>query len=189
MIQFQENTQTDCRKGRNDPISQDPSRYYWGSTKCSCSRLAFKSQTQSMMFVQPKLIASQSACKKISSISTLVQQILGSHELNSHALFDLVHPIRLAENILAHISGTKIFHFPNIWGKTCFLKNPALSCTTPDEFLAPSQNLEKTKTKIPRKHLNRRMDRRTDRPYFIELFPTIYIYICIYIYVYKLVNY
>ena len=31
-----------------------------------------------------KIIASQSACKKISSIHKLILQILGSHELNDH---------------------------------------------------------------------------------------------------------
>ena len=39
------------------------------------------------MLALPKFIASQSACKKISSIQKLIPQILGSHELNGH-----IHP-------------------------------------------------------------------------------------------------
>ena len=45
-IQFQENTQTDCRKKRGkDPFSSDLSGYCQRSNKYHCSRLAFKSQT------------------------------------------------------------------------------------------------------------------------------------------------
>ena len=42
-------------------------------------------------------------------------------------------------------------HFPNFWGKKLFLENPALSCTTSYDFLAPYQNLEKTYDTIPKK--------------------------------------
>ena len=52
--------------------------------------------------------------------------------------------------------------FPILEQKKIFLKNPALLCTTLYGFLAPSQNLEKTKDTIPRKHLDSRKDRRTD---------------------------
>ena len=52
IIQFQENSQTDCRtEGRTDPISYDPSGYRRGSNINHCSRLAFKSQRQSTMLV------------------------------------------------------------------------------------------------------------------------------------------
>ena len=37
------------------------------------------------MFVLPKITASQGTCTKISPIHTLIQQILGSHELVSHS--------------------------------------------------------------------------------------------------------
>ena len=46
-------------------------------------------------------------------------------------------------------------------------ENLALSCTTPYEFLVLCQISEKTNDAIPRKRLNRRMD----RPYFIGPFP------------------
>ena len=52
--------------------------------------------------------------------------------------------------------------FPILKQKNIFLKNPALLCTTLYGFLAPSQNLEKTKDTIPRKHLDSRKDGRTD---------------------------
>ena len=100
----------------------------------------------------------------------------------------------LAENILAHISGTRIFpdmglnfhyrtnsvkiitKFFNIFKKTMFLAHfwsifPIfLSRTTSYGFLASCQNLEKTNETIPRKHPDRRKDGRTDRPYLIEPF-------------------
>ena len=61
--------------------------------------------------------------------------------------------------------------FSQFWGKKkMFLENPALSGTTSYEFLALCQISEKTKDTIPRKHLDRRMDIRTDRPYFIGPF-------------------
>ena len=68
---------------------------------------------------------------------------------------------------LAHFQ----FIFPNFGAKKFFLENQALSRTTLCGFLAPCQNLEKANDTIPRKHLerskDRRMDGRTDRPYFI----------------------
>ena len=54
--------------------------------------------------------------------------------------------------------------FSQFWGqKKFFLENLALSCTTSYGVLAPYQNLEKTNDIIPRKHLDRRIDERTDR--------------------------
>ena len=53
--------------------------------------------------------------------------------------------------------------FPNFWGKKLFLENPALSCTTSYDFLAPYQNLEKTYDTIPKKHLDRRKGRQKER--------------------------
>ena len=43
-----------------------------------------------------------------------------------------------------------------------FSQNLPLSCTTSYGFLAAYQNLEKTKDTIPRKRLDRRMDRSTE---------------------------
>ena len=64
--------------------------------------------------------------------------------------------------------------FPIFWAKNIFPENPALSCTTSYEFLAPCQNLEKINVTIPRKCLDKRKDgwndRGTDRPYFIGPF-------------------
>ena len=54
--------------------------------------------------------------------------------------------------------------FSQILGqKNFFPENPALSRTTSYGLLAPCQNSEKTNDTIPRK----RLDGRTDRPYFI----------------------
>ena len=62
--------------------------------------------------------------------------------------------------------------FSQFWRqKNFFPENPALSRTTSYGFLASCQNLEKTNDKIPTKRLERRKDRRTDRPYFIGPFP------------------
>ena len=60
--------------------------------------------------------------------------------------------------------------FPNFWAKIFFPENPALSRTTSYEFLAPCQISEKTNDTIPRKCLDKRIDGRTDRPYFIGPF-------------------
>ena len=60
--------------------------------------------------------------------------------------------------------------FPMLWAKNFFLENPTLSRTNSYGFLAPCQNLEKTKDTISRKRLDRRKDGRTDRPYFIGPF-------------------
>ena len=75
LIQFQENIQTDCRtEGRTDPISYDPSGYRRGSNINNYSRPAFKSQRQSTMMVQQKIIASVSM-QKISSFHTLILKV------------------------------------------------------------------------------------------------------------------
>ena len=55
---------------------------------------------------------------------------------------------------LAHF----LVHFPNFGANIFFLKNPAMSRTTSYEFLAPGQNLEKTKDTIPRRYPDRRTD-------------------------------
>ena len=60
--------------------------------------------------------------------------------------------------------------FPNFGTKFYFLENPALSRTTSYGFLASCQDLEETNDTIQRKHLGRRKDRRTDRPYLIGPF-------------------
>ena len=49
--------------------------------------------------------------------------------------------------------------FSQFFGKKKILsENPALSCTTSYEFLAPYQISEETYDTIPRKYLDRRMD-------------------------------
>ena len=70
------------------------------------------------------------------------------------------------------VFGPFLAHFPNFW-RNFFLENRALSSTTSYGFVASCQNLEKTNDSIPRKHLDRQKDRRTDRrdrPYFIGSF-------------------
>ena len=59
---------------------------------------------------------------------------------------------------------------PNFGAKKFFLENLTLSRTTSYGLLAPCQNLEKANGTIQRKRLDRRKDRRTDRPYFIGPF-------------------
>ena len=50
------------------------------------------------------------------------------------------------------------------------LRNPAVSRTSPHSLLSSCQKLEKTNDQIPRKLPDRRMDVRTDGPYFIGPF-------------------
>ena len=53
--------------------------------------------------------------------------------------------------------------FSQFWGKKNFFsENPALSHTTSYELQATYQILEKTYDTIPRKYLDRRMDRRME---------------------------
>ena len=53
--------------------------------------------------------------------------------------------------------------FSQFWGKKIFFsENPALSRTTSYELQATYQILEKTYDTIPRKYLDRRMDRRME---------------------------
>ena len=53
--------------------------------------------------------------------------------------------------------------FSQFWGKKNFFsENPALSRTTSNELQATYQILEKTYDTIPRKYLDRRMDRRME---------------------------
>ena len=59
---------------------------------------------------------------------------------------------------ISPIFGSKTVFFP---------KTPALSPTTSEGFLTPSQNSEKSNDPIPIKHLDRRQDGRTSRLYFI----------------------
>ena len=49
-----------------------------------------------------------------------------------------------------------------VWGKKIFPENLALSCTTTYGFLVSCQNSERTNDAIPRKHLDRRMDRKIE---------------------------
>ena len=60
--------------------------------------------------------------------------------------------------------------FPIFGAKHVFLENPALLRTTSYRFLPPCKYLEKNNHTIPRQHPDRRMDRRTERPYFIGPF-------------------
>ena len=54
------------------------------------------------MFVLPKITASQGTCKKISPIHTLIQQILGSHELVT-PISDHNHP-EISETIFRFLN-------------------------------------------------------------------------------------
>ena len=49
-----------------------------------------------------------------------------------------------------------------VWGKKNFPENLALSCTTTYGFLVSCQNSERTNNAIPRKRLDRRMDRKIE---------------------------
>ena len=60
--------------------------------------------------------------------------------------------------------------FPNFEAKKIFPRNPAWSCSTLYEFLAPCQISENTNDTISWKCLDRRTDWRTVRPYFIGPF-------------------
>ena len=60
-----------------------------------------------------------------------------------------------------YVFGPFWVNFPNFCDKI-FLENPALSRTTPGEFLAPCQYLEKNYDKIPRKWLDRQESREND---------------------------
>ena len=72
-----------------------------------------------------------------------------------------------------HVFGcTFLVHFANFWGKTFFLKNPALSRTTSYGFLVPCQNLEKNNNAIPRKRPDRRKDGRTKTLFYRTLSAT-----------------
>ena len=78
MITFQENTQTDVRReGWTDHISQDPSSQRQGLT----------SKTAVDWHLKAKNYCITVSMQKISSIHKLIQQILGSHELNDHVHF------------------------------------------------------------------------------------------------------
>ena len=62
-------------------------------------------------------------------------------------------------------------HFHNFGGKKCFSEKYGCHQKTSNEFPAPCQNSEKSNDPVSRKHLDRRQDRRTDRPYFIRTLP------------------
>ena len=88
MIQFQENTQTDVRRqGWADPISWDPSSYRQGSSKWNCKnwRLKVKNMEYNVGLTNNYCILV--SMQKVSSIHKLIQQILGSHELNDYTHF------------------------------------------------------------------------------------------------------
>ena len=67
-----------------------------------------------------------------------------------------------------------LFQFLQTWDLYRNTAFSALSHTTSYRFLAPSQNLEKTNDKIPRKSPDRQKDgekgRKMDRPYFLGPF-------------------
>ena len=65
---------------------------------------------------------------------------------------------KLKKPFLAHFGP----FFTILGQKKLFPENPALSRTNLYEFLAPCQISEKTNDAIPRKHLDRRMERRTE---------------------------
>ena len=79
------------KSGWINPILENPSSYRRGSKKCNCSARTFKSERYRVGRRSKKeIFASQSACKKISSIHKFVlqiQNILRSHELNGQANF------------------------------------------------------------------------------------------------------
>ena len=63
--------------------------------------------------------------------------------------------------------------FPILGAKTFFLENLPMSCLTSCAFLAPCQNLEKIMIQLQFQEniwTEGRMDRWTDRPYFIGQF-------------------
>ena len=68
------------------------------------------------------------------------------------------------------VFGPFLVYFSNFFGKI-FLENPALSHTY--QFLAPFQNLEKTKDTIPRNCLDRRKDKRLSKETYILLYRTL----------------
>ena len=62
--------------------------------------------------------------------------------------------------------------FSQFWDKNDFPENPALSRTTPNEFLAPCHISEKTNDTIPRKRLDRTTDGRKDeQTLFYRMLP------------------
>ena len=71
MIQYQENTQTDGRKSNN----------------YNCSIMTFKSQKYRVQCLSDQKLLIAVRMQQIISIHTLIQQILGSHEVNNHARF------------------------------------------------------------------------------------------------------
>ena len=73
--------------------------------------------------------------------------------------------VKINDQIFQKIEKNPVFGL--FWTKKNFPENPALSRTTSCDFLALCQISEKTNDAIPRKRLNRRMD----RPYFIGPFP------------------
>ena len=67
--------------------------YRQGSHKCNYSRPTFKSKRYRVWcWSNQNIIASQSACKKISSIHEVIQQILGYQILIATPIFDHTHP-------------------------------------------------------------------------------------------------
>ena len=88
MIKFQENTQTDVRReGWTNHISQDLSSYCQGvaSTTAVDWHLKVKNKKSNVALIKNYCITV--SMQKFSSIHKLIQQILGSHELNDPTHF------------------------------------------------------------------------------------------------------
>ena len=60
------------------------------------------------------------------------------------------------------VFGPFLVHFPNFGAKENFAENSALSHTTSHRILAPCQTLEKINDTNPRKHPDRRKEKRTE---------------------------
>ena len=97
-----------------------------------------------------------------------------ANNINFHYRINSVKIKKFSINSKNHVFRPFLVHFPNFGGKFFFSGKSDLSCTTLYGFLTPCQNLEETTGAIPRKlpdiWTDRRMDRRTDRPYFIGPF-------------------
>ena len=82
MIKFQENTQTDARREG----WADPHRIFLATTRRLTTAVDWH------LKVKNKSYCITDSMQKISSIHKLIQQILGSHELNDHIHFWPAHP-------------------------------------------------------------------------------------------------
>ena len=94
MIQFKGNTETDGRREEwTDAISQDPFSYHQGSNKYNSADWHLKVKDKEEYDICPtKNYCITVSMQKINSIHTLIQQILGSHELMAMPISDHTHP-------------------------------------------------------------------------------------------------